>query len=144
MGLIFNRKKDKEEKKKNEPMPIEYRISGFELMRLLVITTILVMIIAWLSFLLISLLYFLSFASVLLLLLYGYELMQKRGYRYGKKMFIPIAGAMFFLALSLSPNNLVFLISAYGSGIFSPLLGYKFLCEEIEKSNEMKEEFGYV
>ena len=135
--MLFRKKKDKEEKKP-EPILIDFRISGLGLLQLLTVSTLFVMLIAWISFILTSLLYFLSFSSVLLILVYGHEAMQKRGYHFSIKIFLAIAGAMFFLALSLSPSNLVFLVSAYGCGIFSPLLSYYVLRGEIEKHEELK------
>ena len=142
--MLFGKKKKNDESvKKGEPVPIDFRISGYELMRLLLVATLFVMIIAWISVLLTSLLYFLSFASVVLLLINGYDLVQKKDYRYGKMMFVPIGGAMFFLALSLTSNPVLFVVFSYAGAIFSPILGYVVLRKEIEKSIEVREVFRY-
>ena len=140
--MLFGKKKEKDEKKA-EPIMIEFRISGIGLLQLIAIATLFVMLIAWISFILTSLLFFLSFSSVLIILVYGHEAMQKKGYHLGKKTFLAIAGAMFFLAMSLSPSNLVFVISAYGCGFFSPLLSYYFLRREIDEHVELQEVFDY-
>ena len=140
--MLFRKKKEKKkEENKPEPIIIDFRMSGLGLLHLIVIATLFVMAIAWVSFILTSLLYFLSFSSVLLILVYGHEAMQKKGHHFSIKIFLAIGGSMFFLALSLSPNNLVFLLSAYGCGVFSPLMSYFFLRKEVEKSKELREVF---
>ncbi len=140
MGLFKRRKKEKE-KKETSTIGIDYRISPYNLFQILVLFALMIMCVAWSSIILLSFLYFLSFASVMILLIYGREA-SKKGAEYGKWFYGVLAVALLFFALSLNPSDLAYFIGAYGSSAISPLLAYIFLRKEM-KNHIMAEVYGY-
>ncbi len=137
--MIFRRKKDKEKKSVSL---VDYRISGYELFRAVFVATIVVLFVAWTSILLLSLLYFFSFISLITLLIYGMEA-SKNKVKFGRWIIVVLLITLFFLAFSLNPNNLEYLIGAYGSSLTSPILAYRFFMRELKEKRELAEAFGY-
>ncbi len=135
--MLFGKKE-----KKAKKVEIDYRMSGYELMRMLFIITVVVLVIGWSSILLLSLLYFLSFASLMVLLVYGREA-DKKGVRYGKWFFVVLAVALFFFAFSLNSNNWAYLVGAYGSSLSSPVFAYFMFLRDLKAKREIAEVFGY-
>lgn len=139
--MIFRKKKEKKEKR---PVSVvDYRISGYEMFRMLFISTVIVLFVGWTSLLLLSLLYALSFLSLLVLLVYGMEADRKAKVKFGR-WFIPVLGfSLLFFALSLNHSPLPYLIGAYGSSVMCPVLAYHFLLRDFKEKKELAEAFGY-
>jgi len=135
--MIFRKK---EKKEKRAITVVDYRMSGFELFRVMFISTIVVSFVAWTSMLLLSLLYFFSFISIITLLIYG---MGAKGARFGRWFIIVLAIALFFFAFSLNPSNLAYLIGAYGSALTSPVAAYRYFLRDLKEKRELAEAFGY-
>ena len=139
--MIFRKKKEKKEKR---PVSVvDYRISGYEMFRMLFISTIIVLFVGWTSLLLLSLLYALSFLSLLVLLVYGMEADRKAKVKFGRWFLVILAFALFFFAISLNGSNLAYLIGAYGSSLTCPIFAYHFFLRDLEEKKELAEAFGY-
>ncbi len=137
--MIFRKK---EEKEKRAVAGIDYRMNGYELFRILFISTLVVLFVAWTSIILLSLLYFLSFASIITLLVYGMGA-SKKNIKFGRWFLGVLVVSLLFFALSLNPSNFAYFIGAYGCSITSPLIAYPFFIRDLKEKKELAEAFGY-
>lgn len=137
---MFSKKKDK--KREYKTIGVDYRMSGWDLFRILFMISLIVTPFGWSSILLLSMLYFISFSSLVVLLIYAHEC-KEQAEILSKWLYLILAGSLFFFALSMNKSNFLYMVGAYGSAGFSPIISYFILLKLFKYNPRLAEVFGY-